>query len=127
MITDPATASLRNNLFAAAAGVPGTADWLADKLSQLDIAYPATQPHDTMAGRRIDPRIAAPRGVSWTVITPPGAEVVGTPDDVTVTTSGAVDEPIAVRPDGVAADRALTAEALGIDISSAGRPATQPG
>ena len=125
MITDPATASLRNSLFAAAAGVPGAADWLANKLSQLDIAYPATQPHDTMAGRRVDPRIAASRDVSWTVVTPPGAEVVDAPEDVFVTTSDMVDELIAVRPDGVAADRELAAEALGIDIASAGHPSAQ--
>jgi 2-polyprenyl-6-methoxyphenol hydroxylase-like FAD-dependent oxidoreductase len=127
MIADPALASLRNNLLAAAAGVPGAADWLANKLSQLDIAYPATQPHDTMAGRRVDPRITAARGVTWTVVTPPGAEIVGAPEDAVVTTSDMVNEPIAVRPDGVAADRALAAEALGIDVASAGYPFARQG
>ena len=127
VISDPASAALRNNLFAAAARVPGAADWLANKLSQLDIAYPAARPDDPVAGRRVDPRIAAPSGVSWMVVTPPGAAVVGTPDDITVTTSDVVDELIAVRPDGVAADKALAAEALGIDISSAGHRAAQRG
>ncbi len=119
MISDSATASLRNDLLAAAAGVPGAADWLANKLAQLDIAYPAAQPNEATAGRRVDPRIAATHGLSWTVVTPPGANAVGAPPDTVVTTSDMVDKPIAVRPDGVAADRALAAEALGID---AGHP-----
>lgn len=125
MITDAATASLRNDLLAAAAEVPGAADWLAKKLAQLDIAYPAAQPNDTMAGRRVDPRIASGRGLSWTVVAPPGAEVVGAPEDTVVATSDMVAEPIAVRPDGVAADRALAAEALGIDLASANHPSAQ--
>jgi 2-polyprenyl-6-methoxyphenol hydroxylase-like FAD-dependent oxidoreductase len=114
MITDTATATLRNDLLAAATGVPGAASWLANKLAQLDIAYPAARPDDATAGRRVDPRIAPGRGLSWTVVTPPGAGAVGAPEDAIVVTSDAVDEPIAVRPDGVAADRALAAEALGI-------------
>jgi hypothetical protein len=118
MIDNRDTAILRNDMLAAAATVPGMADWLTNKLSQLDIAYPPAQPDDTAAGRRIDPRIAVPRGLSWTVVTPPGISITNAPDDVTLTTSADVSEPIAVRPDGIAADATLAAEALSIDVST---------
>jgi hypothetical protein len=116
MIDNRDAAVLRNDILASAATVPGAADWLANKLSQLDIAYPPAKPDDTVAGRRIDPRIAAPRGLSWTVVTPRGVSITDAPDDVTLTTSDDVSEPIAVRPDGIAADGVLAAEALGIDF-----------
>ena len=118
MINDRDAAVLRNDMLAAAATVPGAPEWLANKLSQLDIAYPPARPGDTIAGRRIDPRIAVPRGLSWTVVAPPSASFTNVPDDVTLTTSEDVSEPIAVRPDGIAADAALAAEALGIDVSA---------
>jgi hypothetical protein len=51
-------------------------------------------------------------------VTPPGASISNVPDDVTVMTSDEVSEPIAVRPDGIAADSALADEALGIDVSA---------
>jgi 2-polyprenyl-6-methoxyphenol hydroxylase-like FAD-dependent oxidoreductase len=122
MIHDRDAVVLRNDILAVAATVPGVADWLANKLSQLDIAYPPAQPDDPVAGRRIDPRIAVPRGLSWTLVTPPGISVANAPEDVTLTTSDDVSQPVAVRPDGVAADPALTAEALGVDVSAAGVP-----
>jgi len=118
MINDRDAAVLRNDMLAAAATVPGAPEWLANKLSQLDIAYPPARPGDTIAGRRIDPRIAVPRGLSWTVVAPPSASFTNVPDDVTLTTSEDVSEPIAVRPDGIAADAALAAEALGIEVSA---------
>jgi hypothetical protein len=118
MIDNRDAAVLRNDMLAAAATVSGAAEWLANKLSQLDIAYSPAQPDDTVAGRRIDPRIAVPRGLSWTVVTPPGIPITNAPDDVTLTTSEDVSEPIAVRPDGIAADAALAAEALGINVLS---------
>jgi 2-polyprenyl-6-methoxyphenol hydroxylase-like FAD-dependent oxidoreductase len=118
MVDNRDAAVLRNDVLAAAATVPGVADWLANKLSQLDIAYAPARPDDTVAGRRIDPRVAVPRGLSWTVVTPPGVSIANAPHDVALTTSADVSEPIAVRPDGIAADAALAAEALGIDVST---------
>jgi hypothetical protein len=49
-------------------------------------------------------------------VTPNGVSITNAPDDVTLTTSEDVSQPIAVRPDGIAADAALAAEALGIDV-----------
>jgi 2-polyprenyl-6-methoxyphenol hydroxylase-like FAD-dependent oxidoreductase len=114
MVDNRDAANLRNDMLAAAATVPGAVEWLAKKLSQLDIAYPPTVPDETFAGRRVDPRIAVPRGLSWSVVTPPGLSITSVPDDVTLTTSNDVSEPIAVRPDGIAAEASLAAEALGM-------------
>ncbi|MET0699181.1 MAG: FAD-dependent monooxygenase [Mycobacterium sp.] len=110
--------TLRNDTLAAVAGVPGAADWLTNKMSQLDIAYPSADPEHPRAGTRIDPRIAAPKGLSWTVVSPSGTTVPDAPDDVTLTTSPDVTETIVVRPDGIVADQALITEALGIDLSA---------
>ncbi|MBV8346037.1 MAG: FAD-dependent monooxygenase, partial [Mycolicibacterium sp.] len=52
MISDRGAADLRNDTLAAAAQVPGVAEWLATKLSQLDIGYPPAHPGDPVAGRR---------------------------------------------------------------------------
>jgi hypothetical protein len=95
-------------------------DWLTNKLSQLDISYAPPHPGDAVAGTRIDPRVVDPRGLSWTVVTPPGAFVGNVPDGVRLTTTERVSAPMAVRPDGIAADDALTAAALGIDLSPNG-------
>ena len=116
MIHGTEAATLRNDTLAAVAGVPGVADWLANKLSQLDIAYPSTDPTCPLAGKRLDPRIIGPTGLSWAVVTPPGDAVPDAPEDVTLTTSPDVTETTVVRPDGIIADRALTAEALGFDV-----------
>ena len=75
MIQGSADATLRNDTLAAVAGVAGVPDWLANKLSQLDIGYPAPEPAYPVAGKRIDPRVAAPTGLSWTLVTPPGETI----------------------------------------------------
>ncbi|OBC01668.1 hypothetical protein A5784_18360 [Mycobacterium sp. 852013-50091_SCH5140682] len=116
MIHDPGTAALRNDTLAAAGGVPGVAHWLANKMSQLDIAYPSTDPADPIAGTRVDPRLAPPCGLSWTLLTPAGTSAAEVASDVTVVASTDVDRPIAIRPDGVAADAALAAQVLRPDV-----------
>ena len=118
MIQESAAATLRNDTLAAVAGVAGVADWLANKLSQLDIAYPSPEPAHPLAGRRIDPRLTRPTGLSWTLVTPPGETIPDAPDDVTLTTSMDVTEPTAIRPDGIIASRELTTEVLGIDVTA---------
>ena len=118
MIQGRAAATLRNDTLAAVAGVAGVADWLANKLSQLDIAYPSSEPAHPLAGKRIDPRLTRPTGLSWTLVTPPGETIPDAPDDVALTTSMDVTEPTAIRPDGVIASRELTTEVLGIDVTA---------
>ena len=114
-ISDRVAADLRNDTLSAVDQVPGVVDWLATKLSQLGIGYPPAHPDDPVAGRRIDPRIATPAGLSWSLVAPPGTPVTAA-DDVTVTTSSQVSQPIAVRPDGIAADPELAFEALGVEL-----------
>jgi 2-polyprenyl-6-methoxyphenol hydroxylase-like FAD-dependent oxidoreductase len=116
MVRDRTAANLRNDTLAAVAAVPGVAQWLATKLSQLDIGHPPADPDDPVAGRRIDPRIAKPEGLTWSLVTPPGTSVTAVPDRTTVTTSTDVDRVVAVRPDGIAADPALAFETLGVDL-----------
>jgi 2-polyprenyl-6-methoxyphenol hydroxylase-like FAD-dependent oxidoreductase len=96
-ITEPDAAKLRNETLAAAAKVPGVTDWLARTLSQLDIGY-NTDHGETINGTRIDPRISKPHGLDWTVI------------------ADQYDLPVAVRPDGIAADPAVLSERFGIDL-----------
>jgi len=123
-IVEPHLAALRNETLCAAAAVPGVTDWLANKLSQLDIGY--SHPRDSLAGTRLDPQIVQPRGLSWTLVLPDGAPVPDVPSDFTVTTSANVDRPVAVRPDGIAADRELVARLFGgvLDIDGSTASAT---
>ena len=53
-VVDPQLATLRNETLSAAAQVRGVKDWLATKLSQLDIGYRNPQTHNGVAGTRID-------------------------------------------------------------------------
>jgi hypothetical protein len=100
-ITDPDAAKLRNETLAAAAKVPGVTDWLARSLSQLDIGY-NTDHGETTNGTRVDPRISQPGGLSWTFI----ADESG--------------RPVAVRPDGIAADPKVLNDRFGIDLGERG-------
>jgi 2-polyprenyl-6-methoxyphenol hydroxylase-like FAD-dependent oxidoreductase len=106
-VTEPRSIELRNDTLSAVANVPGVTDYLATRLAQLDIRYAATGGDDTVTGTRIDPRISRPRGLAWTVVTPPGADVAPARGDVTVTATPDVDRLMLVRPDGIAADPAL--------------------
>jgi 2-polyprenyl-6-methoxyphenol hydroxylase-like FAD-dependent oxidoreductase len=101
-ITEPTAATLRNDTLHAAAQVPGVTDWLADKLAQLDISYNTGVNDDTISGTRVDPRVSKPHGLSWTVLAP----------------TAEYDRPVAVRPDGIAADPRDLRERYGIDLDA---------
>jgi 2-polyprenyl-6-methoxyphenol hydroxylase-like FAD-dependent oxidoreductase len=105
-ITDPSSVELRNDTLRAVAGVSGITEILANKLSQLDIAYPPANVSgiDRVVGTRIDPRVSRPRGLAWTLVTPSQADRAPADDDLTVTVTPEVEHPVAVRPDGIAAD-----------------------
>jgi 2-polyprenyl-6-methoxyphenol hydroxylase-like FAD-dependent oxidoreductase len=113
-VTDPGSAQLRNDALRAVAEVPGVADYLTNKLAQLDIGYDSGE--DPVTGARIDPRVSKPSGLSWTLVTPPDADIAPDNGDVTVSSAPEVDHPVAVRPDGIAADPALFATLFGIDL-----------
>ncbi|HWS92521.1 MAG TPA: FAD-dependent monooxygenase [Mycobacterium sp.] len=115
-ITQPPSAELRNNALHAVADVPGVTDYLATRLAQLDIGYPVSNGDDALTGTRIDPRVSRSRGLAWTLVTPPDADVAPADGEVTVTVTSDVDRPVAVRPDGIAADSALFTTLFGIDL-----------
>jgi 2-polyprenyl-6-methoxyphenol hydroxylase-like FAD-dependent oxidoreductase len=106
-ISEPSSIQLRNDTLRAVADVPGITDLLATKLSQLDIGYSNGGGDDAVTGTRIDPRVSQPCGLAWTLVTPPDADVASTDGDLTVTATPDIDHPVAVRPDGIAADPAL--------------------
>lgn len=97
----------RNALLEAAGAMPELTGWLAAKLSQLDIGYaPPDEP--TPIGSRIDPRLIDVKGLEWAVLVPAsdddGAAAVALREaGVAVSASATVDQPIAVRPDGIGA------------------------
>jgi 2-polyprenyl-6-methoxyphenol hydroxylase-like FAD-dependent oxidoreductase len=98
-ITEPAAAKIRNDTMAAAAKVPGVTEWLARNLSQLDIGY-NTDHGASVSGTRVDPRISKPQGLSWSFITDEAGR------------------PVAVRPDGIAADPQGLSDRYGINERS---------
>jgi 2-polyprenyl-6-methoxyphenol hydroxylase-like FAD-dependent oxidoreductase len=115
-VREPRSVELRNDTLQAVGNVTGVMDFLATRLAQLDIGYAAGGADDTVTGTRVDPRVSRPRGLAWTLMTPAGADVAPAGDDLTVTTTSDVDRPIAVRPDGIAADPALFTTLFGIDL-----------
>jgi 2-polyprenyl-6-methoxyphenol hydroxylase-like FAD-dependent oxidoreductase len=116
-ITDPGSAELRNNALSAVTGVPGVTDFLANKLSQLDIGYGggSTEGSDDI-GNRVDPRVSQPHGLAWTLVTPPGVDVTPIDDELTATATPEVDHPVAVRPDGIVAEPGLFTTLFGIEL-----------
>lgn len=115
-VAEPSSVELRNDALQAVGNVPGVTDYLATRLAQLDIGYAASSGDDTVTGMRVDPRVSRPCGLAWTLITLPGADVASTDDDLTVTATPDVDHPMAVRPDGIAADSAFFTTLFGIDL-----------
>jgi hypothetical protein len=115
-VAEPSSVELRNDALQAVGNVPGVTDYLATRLAQLDIGYAASSGDDTVTGMRVDPRVSRPCGLAWTLITLPGADVASTDDDLTVTATPDVDQPMAVRPDGIAADSAFFTTLFGIDL-----------
>jgi 2-polyprenyl-6-methoxyphenol hydroxylase-like FAD-dependent oxidoreductase len=113
-VTEPGSVQLRNDALRAVADVPGVTDYLATRLAQLDIGYRSAD--DTVTGTRIDPRVSRPRGLAWTLVTPPHADIAPAGADVAVTTTPEVDHPVAVRPDGIAADPGLFSTLFGLHI-----------
>jgi 2-polyprenyl-6-methoxyphenol hydroxylase-like FAD-dependent oxidoreductase len=115
-LTEPSSIELRNDTLRAVADVPGITDFLATKLAQLDIGYSNSSGDDKVTGSRIDPRVSQPSGLAWTLVTPPDADAASPDLDLTVTATPDVDHPVAVRPDGIAADPALFTTLFGIDL-----------
>jgi 2-polyprenyl-6-methoxyphenol hydroxylase-like FAD-dependent oxidoreductase len=104
-VTGTEAMRLRNDTMAAAAAVDGVTEWLANRLAQLDI------------GNRIDPRRVVPDGLQWTLLVPAGATAPTPIDGELSITATDVDQPTAVRPDGLVADPALFNALFGVDVA----------
>lgn len=104
---DPASARLRDEIIAAVATAPALTSWLARRLSQLDISYPApaAAPADCpyQPGHRVSPAQFAPAGLTWTLAVPKVA--TGPADDsphgdLTVRVADGLATTLLIRPDG---------------------------
>jgi 2-polyprenyl-6-methoxyphenol hydroxylase-like FAD-dependent oxidoreductase len=113
-VTEPGSVQLRNDALRAVANVPGVTDFLATRLAQLDIGYGSGD--GAVTGTRIDPRISRPSGLAWTLLTPPHVDIGPPGADMTTTSTPEIDRPVAVRPDGIAADPGLFATLFGINL-----------
>jgi 2-polyprenyl-6-methoxyphenol hydroxylase-like FAD-dependent oxidoreductase len=73
-LRDPAAGQRRNDLLAAAAATPGITDWVATKLSQLDIGYAQEpdggSPRSPRVGERVSPTTVPATGLRWTLALP---------------------------------------------------------
>jgi 2-polyprenyl-6-methoxyphenol hydroxylase-like FAD-dependent oxidoreductase len=68
---DPELCQRRNDIIAAAAEAPGITDWLARRLSQLDVSY-SPEPADGTChvGQRVSPTLVPAAGLDWTLALP---------------------------------------------------------
>ncbi|GLZ55468.1 FAD-dependent monooxygenase [Actinomycetospora sp. NBRC 106378] len=106
-LTDPRLGTLRNTVLAAVRDVPAVTDFLAGRLSQLDIGYGA----DDRTGRRLPPsRFATPVDAPVWVLADPGATAVHG-DRPRVVPAPELTASALVRPDGIIDAVGLTADA----------------
>jgi len=119
-ITDPDTRQMRNDILAAVQQVPGVTEMLSRRLSQIDIAYGATD-EPFSPGSRVNPDLIGGQDLSWSLVCPADPPP-GLPAAFTVTVSTDVPHPVAVRPDGVVGSADMVHELFGFDLDPAGVP-----
>jgi 2-polyprenyl-6-methoxyphenol hydroxylase-like FAD-dependent oxidoreductase len=112
MVSGHEQVELRNDAIAAVSQVPNTQEWLALKLSQLDVGYADRRSDDELsAGHRVPPSLCPIDTLSWAVVTPDD-DRSAYPEGVVVIRSPEVPRAIFVRPDGYVASDAMVSEAL---------------
>ncbi|WP_018334024.1 FAD-dependent monooxygenase [Actinomycetospora chiangmaiensis] len=96
-LTDPRLGALRNTVLAAVRGIAEVTDFLAGRLSQLDLGYTGDAP----VGRRLPPtRLAAPVDAPvWVFADPATTAVSG--DRPRIVPAPTLDTTVLVRPDGI--------------------------
>ncbi|MEU5304308.1 hypothetical protein ACH4YO_31665 [Streptomyces noursei] len=105
---DPELCQRRNDTIAAAAKAPGITDWLARRLSQLDISYAtecATEPADGTyhVGQRVSPTLVPAAGLDWNLALPnpsTGPTGSGRIGPVNFQFVDGLETPLLIRPDG---------------------------
>jgi len=112
MVSGHDQVELRNDAIAAVSQVPNAQEWLALKLSQLDVGYADRRSDDELsAGHRVPPSLCPIDTLSWAVVTPDD-DRSAYPDGVVVIRSPKVSGDIFVRPDGYVASDAMVSEVL---------------
>ncbi|WP_269857049.1 FAD-dependent monooxygenase [Streptomyces sp. RPT161] len=113
-LRDPELCRLRNDITAAAAKAPGITDWLARRLSQLDISY-APEPADGTyhIGQRVSPTLVPATGLDWTLALPAsstGPAETGRIGPLSVQFVDGLDTPLLIRPDGYLAAHGVSTD-----------------
>jgi 2-polyprenyl-6-methoxyphenol hydroxylase-like FAD-dependent oxidoreductase len=99
-VRDPVAARLRNGVLAAAASTPGATDWLATKLSELDVSYASGPGRSPRVGDRVPPSTVPGRDLRWTLAVPETEDLPRELPDLCVRQVPGLDEALLVRPDG---------------------------
>jgi 2-polyprenyl-6-methoxyphenol hydroxylase-like FAD-dependent oxidoreductase len=112
-VRDPLGARLRNDVLAAASGTLGVTEWIAAKLSELDVSYAHESGGHLRAGDRVSPTAVPGSDLHWTIATPDTQEIQGLPANVTVRHVPSLGTALLVRPDGYLAACGAPTELLG--------------
>ncbi|MGW6279300.1 FAD-dependent monooxygenase [Kribbella sp. NPDC055071] len=111
-VRDPLGARLRNDVLAAAAGTLGVTEWVAAKLSELDVSYAHGPTGSLRIGDRVPPTAVPGNDLTWTLATPDPREIHGLPEHITVQRLPGLDTSLLVRPDGYLAASGAPADLL---------------
>ncbi|MDL5156215.1 FAD-dependent monooxygenase [Actinomycetospora termitidis] len=107
-LTDPRLGALRNTVLAAVRGIPAVTDFLAGRLSQLDIGYGSGD--GVQAGNRLPPAaLPTPLAPEW-VLADPDTTATRTHGRVRVVPAPTLPTTALVRPDGVVDALGITGE-----------------
>ncbi|TDW24364.1 FAD-dependent monooxygenase [Kribbella kalugense] len=99
-VRDPVAARLRNGVLAAAASAPGATDWIATKLSELDVSYANGPACGLRVGDRVPPTVVPGRDLRWTLAVPETEDLPQQRRNLGVRHVPDLDEALLVRPDG---------------------------
>jgi 2-polyprenyl-6-methoxyphenol hydroxylase-like FAD-dependent oxidoreductase len=99
-VRDPVAARLRNGVLAAAASAPGATDWIATKLSELDVSYADGPCCGLRIGDRVPPTTVPGRDLRWTLAVPEGTDLPREQESLCVRQVSGLDTALLVRPDG---------------------------
>ena len=106
---------MRNDILAAVHAVPGVADALSVRFSQIAVGYGDSNA-PFAPGTRVNPETINADDLSWSLLTP-GAAPPDLPPWFKLTVSKGVSQPVVVRPDGVVASTELVRELFGFNLS----------
>jgi 2-polyprenyl-6-methoxyphenol hydroxylase-like FAD-dependent oxidoreductase len=116
---------MRDDILGALSEVPGVTEALSRRFSQVEIGYgDSNEPF--APGTRVDPDAIDADDLAWSLLTP-DAVSTDLPAGFKVTVSPDVSQPVAVRPDGIAASAELVHELFGFNPAASLAPAVHGG